>query len=49
MLTGIIAVAIVAPLLGVGPSSTNLIVDLDAFYRQDKNPDHWKAAFVSVR
>jgi hypothetical protein len=26
----------------------NLVVDLDAFYRQDRNPDQWTAAFVRL-
>lgn len=34
--------------LGIQRQGANLIVDLDAFYRQDKNPDQWKAAFVSL-
>ena len=34
--------------LGIQRQGTSLVVDLDAFYRQDKNPDQWKAAFVSV-
>ena len=34
--------------LGIARQGTNLVVDLDAFYRQDKNPDQWKAAFVNL-
>ena len=34
--------------LGIQRQGATLVVDLDAFYRQDKNPDQWKAAFVSV-
>ena len=34
--------------LGIQLQATNLVVDLDAFYRQDKNPDQWKAAFVTL-
>lgn len=34
--------------LGVQLQGTNLVVDLDAFYRQDKDPDQWKAAFVRL-
>jgi Rieske Fe-S protein len=34
--------------LGIQLQGANLVVDLDAFYRQDKNPDQWTAAFVRV-
>jgi nitrite reductase/ring-hydroxylating ferredoxin subunit len=34
--------------LGIRLQGATLVVDLDAFYRQDKNPDQWKAAFVSL-
>lgn len=34
--------------LGIQLQGANLVVDLDAFYRQDKNPDQWKAAFVQL-
>lgn len=34
--------------LGIQRQGATLVVDLDAFYRQDKNPDQWKAALVSL-
>jgi nitrite reductase/ring-hydroxylating ferredoxin subunit len=34
--------------LGIQLQGTNLAVDLDAFYRQDKQPDQWNAAFVRL-
>jgi nitrite reductase/ring-hydroxylating ferredoxin subunit len=34
--------------LGVRRDGNNLVVDLDKFYRQDKNPTEWAAAFVAL-
>lgn len=34
--------------LGIRLQGTTLVVDLDAFYRQDQNPEQWKAAFVTL-
>ncbi|HEY7878829.1 MAG TPA: Rieske 2Fe-2S domain-containing protein [Gemmatimonadaceae bacterium] len=34
--------------LGIRLESTSLIVDLDQFYRQDKEPEQWKSAFVTL-
>ncbi len=34
--------------LGIQLQGTSLMVDLDAFYRQDKQPDQWNAAFVRL-
>jgi Rieske Fe-S protein len=34
--------------LGIQRQGATLVVDLDAFYRQDKNPDQWKAALVNL-
>jgi nitrite reductase/ring-hydroxylating ferredoxin subunit len=34
--------------LGVRRDGETIVVDFDAFYRQDKNPDEWAAAFVAL-
>lgn len=34
--------------LGIRLQATSLVVDLDAFYRQDQNAEQWKAAFVTL-
>lgn len=33
--------------LGITLQNDHLVVDLDEFYRQDRNPAQWKAAFVT--
>jgi nitrite reductase/ring-hydroxylating ferredoxin subunit len=34
--------------LGLRRDGESVVVDLDQFYRQDKNPDEWAAAFIAL-